>query len=473
MSQYLPWISLVLGLGALGLGWSRAKDKKTSHLPLAGFALLMAGLLPAAAFLIVGAVWPNLGSMLDWVPYLVGLILGGAAMLAVDALDEADRPLGAGAIGLLAAGLFFALPNREGMFAAQGTWSFLLGATAAACALGWNRRGPSAAVVSGSALALSVLGYLGEVRGVVDAVEGPAALAIGAVVAGAAAWLASGQGKNKAVGEIVGVVVLAGAGYLLAWRVINLPSAGWGYMAGALVALALHWAMDREGDNRTLIGVAGILWLGVATFAFSRSAGYGIAAAALGSVSALVLLGRVRLLLACSPLLALAAYRSFYEAYGQQTKAFDIGQHYGMIGVLAGILLVLALVDLAKMAKLRDCWKPTQVGALGAAALGAGLAAASLLLAAKGVVGLIVGLGAAPIIAAMAGARGGGAFAVSAAGIAFLSLFFKVSVEAASQPREDRMVMMGGAFALALILAVAAWVLARSMSGDLDEKPVV
>jgi hypothetical protein len=474
MSQFLPWIALILGLGTLGFGWSKSSRKKLDNVPLVGLTLVAAGLLPALLLLIVGAMRPEAGSLIEWVPYLVGLVLGGFGVLALDALDEGDQFLGAGLAALFGFAMFFCVKDAEGILAARNVWSFALAASAAACALGWSGRGRSAGQAAGLALAVSTLAYLGQVRGLENAVEGPTALGIVAAVAGLGAWLLQKGTKNRAMADVAGIVLLAGAGWVIAWRVINLPSAGWGYVAGAVAALALHWAVDRDLNKRSsLFGIAALVWLGVATFAYSRSAGYGISSAALGGLSGLILLGRSRLILTMSPLLVLAAYRAFREAFGTQTAAFDIGQHYGMIGVLAAVLLVVALLDFVKTIPDRAGMRATMTGAFAAMSFGAAIAAGSLLLSTKGVVGLIVGFGVAPVVAAMSGVRSSVAMAISAVSVAFLSVFYSAAVELASKPRDERLGLIGGVFAAALIFAVAAWFAARQSKGNTNEQPAV
>lgn len=474
MAQYLPWIALILGLASLGFGWAKSSRKKLENPSVTFAAWAVSGVLPAVLLLGVGTLRPEAGALIQWLPYAAGLLLGGLGVLALDSLDENDRSLGAGLAALFGFAMVFCVKGMEGILAAKCAWSFAVSAGSVAVGLAWTGRGRAAGQSASLALSIATLAYLGLARGLVDPVEGPAALGVVAVVAGLGAWLIQRGAKNRPVAEVVGVLLLAAAGWIISWRVINLPSAGYGYVAGALAALALHWAVERgESKRSSLFGVAALIWLGVATFAFSRSAGYGIGAAALGGLSGLVLLGRSRLILTASPILALAAYRAFREGYGSQTRAFDIGQHYGMIGVLAAVLLVVAFVDYSRTAPRPEGMRGLASGILAASAFGGALAVGALLLSTKGVVGLVVGFGIAPVVAVMMGVRGGAAMALSAVSIAFLSCFYSAAAELSSRPRDERLGLIGGVFVIAIVFAVAAWFAARQTNRSSNEQPAV
>ena len=138
----------------------------------------------------------------------------------------------------------------------------------------------------------------------------------------------------------LGAALMAALGYFACSKVLYFNDSGLAALVGALVAAAIVWAMPAESEDAGLVPlVGGILMVAVGTAAFSEARGMGMAAAALGALGVALLSDRPRVAAAISPLAILAIYRAFGVVYPEAAKALDIGQHYGIIGVMLGVLL--------------------------------------------------------------------------------------------------------------------------------------
>lgn len=200
----------------------------------------------------------------------------------------------------------------------------------------------------------------------------------------AAAGMAFGSESLKrmtpwAVGAVSAAVVFMAGGLTL--------STGWGLVLGLLAAavMLLTWP---EGDKLDAGRAAlyALLWLGVASVAFSEGRGLGLGLATFGGAALLIGAGRLDALAAASPLLAVFTWRAVRAIYPEVNRAFDIGQHYALIGLLVGIAAMVGL-------SLADRSEAGTTRRFSAALLG--LAAAigfSVVLGAKGAVGLLIGL---------------------------------------------------------------------------------
>ncbi len=162
-----------------------------------------------------------------------------------------------------------------------------------------------------------------------------------------------------------------------------------GVVGGAVLAALLSASVPVRPLDA---GIGALISVGLATAAFALDRGTGMAAALLGALGFLLLRGNTRAILALGPLFALVLFRLFQNIYPETSRAFDIGQHYALIGLILGAILPLILVDsfaFAEQAKAKG------VGALGLLALVAmGLSPIlTVFLGPTGAVGFIVGLG--------------------------------------------------------------------------------
>jgi hypothetical protein len=138
-------------------------------------------------------------------------------------------------------------------------------------------------------------------------------------------------------------------------------------------------------------GIGTLIAIGLATAAFALGRGTGMAIALACSAGVLLMAERPRAVLALGPLFGLTLFRLFRNVYPETSRAFDIGQHYALIGLMIGLIVPLILID-AKPLGLRSA-----TGRYGLAVLAVTLLALAPLLTLFfgpiGTVGFVVGLG--------------------------------------------------------------------------------
>ena len=230
-------------------------------------------------------------------------------------------------------------------------------------------------------------------------------------------------------------------------------------LAGLVAALVCCWAVSKEGRHRPLPFALGtFIWLGVATFAFSQQHGFGMSVAALGGVLTMLMLGRRDVLVTVSPIIALAFYRLFTEMFPNTTRALDIGQHYGLLGLLVGIAVVIVVMESLETVSGVEGLKARGAGALTSViALGTVLAA-TVFLGEKGSVGLLVGLCLGPAVKSLGARVSAGSVALSlvlvaAFMIAHPSVMTGIELD---HDEKQRLVLWTGGLVLVLGLS-AAW----------------
>ncbi|HVL38471.1 MAG TPA: hypothetical protein VM328_03675, partial [Fimbriimonadaceae bacterium] len=237
-------------------------------------------------------------------------------------------------------------------------------ALAVGAGLGAFAAGAGAGSVAAVAMAgLVAAGRLGSMAG---GVNGPhAALAFGLLV-GAGLLLRSygsrrtGEGapwQRESIAWLAGSVVLLGFGaWFLANRFIFIGDVFTLFFGGALIALVIGWMSPDAEDSLFRFLLAALVWIGVATVAFALRRGFGVSMCLLGALSGCLLMSNRRALLSLGPLVALAIYRLFREAYPDARQAFDIGQHYAMIGLLVGVLLPLLPLEWERAYPMARSW---------------------------------------------------------------------------------------------------------------------
>lgn len=312
---------------------------------------------------------------------------------------------GGGAGGVAIAVISIGLPGLFPTFSSPAT-SWAVVATLAGLAWVLNREGTYTAAIAAAGIA--VLNDLGGRN------EGPDALRIAGTtlglvvatlsVASLALTLAaeSGVGGRREVRGVLVALAASAAGGYVATAVLKLPG-GWLLAGvGGLVGV-LNLVLLSEEDTSVLTartGLAGIVSIGAATVAFSEGKGLGVAVAALVALAGPLAVGHWRSVAAVGPLLLLALYRGFREAFTDVTKAFDIGQHYTLIALLLGVLIPIALADAQASRSMESFDEEEEPG--WQARLAAVLAwllvltvptVTTLLFGGKSIVGWIVGLG--------------------------------------------------------------------------------
>ncbi|KXK13602.1 MAG: hypothetical protein UZ18_ATM001001928 [Armatimonadetes bacterium OLB18] len=141
------------------------------------------------------------------------------------------------------------------------------------------------------------------------------------------------------VAFFAGGFVLLGMKYLLVeqFAVVGL--------GGVALALASLWVVPRSESESSLgYWLSTILWVAGATLAFGILRGYGVALGLAVGACVLLVFRHPRALSTLAPVAGIVVYRVFRENHLAASRALDIGQHYSLIGILAGaMLIVLAL----------------------------------------------------------------------------------------------------------------------------------
>ena len=114
----------------------------------------------------------------------------------------------------------------------------------------------------------------------------------------------------------------------------------------AFTALVVHLLVPQDRDAAPLrVGLAAVTWIALTTIAFSILGGFGMAMALLEGAVILVLLQNGRALLTLGPAIGLVMYRVMRDASPDTSRALDLGQHYGVTGVVVGAVIPLLYAD--------------------------------------------------------------------------------------------------------------------------------
>ncbi|MBI5705975.1 MAG: hypothetical protein HZC36_03175 [Armatimonadetes bacterium] len=400
ITTYLPWIAIAAGIAALfsrdGL---KAPPESPPKSPPNRLVWAILGLLAAVA-LWAGFTYAKQAE--DVKVTAIGFVVGLALAAASNQIGGSGFQRGAslaGPIGLAAiarglGSLAFVpewLTSHEvglGVGVAVGAWLL-----AKPSDTGWAWK--TAAILDGTLL-VDLLGEAGP--GDRAAHAGLALLVAGCVLASALPTLITASNlKNKLKESGTGILfaaVFSGFAVLIATRYVWIGHVWHIALMASALALVVHWftASDNEGSPYTsLLGM--VIWLGVATLAFGLLRGFGMSIALLTAVLVFLILGDVRSIASLSPLAAMTVYRVFKEWHQSAAKTLDIGQHYELIGFIAGM----ALIALALEMRQRRREHPIASGAMALMLMALPILTA-ILLGAKGTVGLLVGSGFAYVV---------------------------------------------------------------------------
>jgi hypothetical protein len=116
----------------------------------------------------------------------------------------------------------------------------------------------------------------------------------------------------------------------------------------------------------------------------------------------LTMLGRTRALLTMGPLAILVLYRVFRELHTDASRAIDIGQHYALIGLSIGVALPILAMEW-RMSRTESSPKSAAASGLWTPAFLAVPFVSAVVLAAKGYVGVLTGLGFASLVEGLKG----------------------------------------------------------------------
>ncbi|MFM9872891.1 MAG: hypothetical protein ACKVQS_05430, partial [Fimbriimonadaceae bacterium] len=231
--------------------------------------------------------------------------------------------------------------------------------------------------------------------------------------------------------------------------------------AAVLAALAVVWMGGSAGKSQrtSQVVIGGLIWMGLATFAFAQDKTFGLTMAALAGFGGFVLMGRVDLSAVMGPVVGLAAYRTLREQFPDITRGFDIAQHYGMVGLMIGAGLIVLLLGTPRLQESTGVKNWARFGVL---SLMAGIAAVVGLFffGVKGSVGLIIGLGIGVWLAGVTSERGtfGLAPLIGLAGLIGLSYGeVSQSFDLAREPK--MMIFIWSSVALVVLTAILVFVL--------------
>lgn len=463
----MPILAAVLTFAGIALRDGEPPGKEVKRDPPAGAFLILAVLVGA---LVLGS-FTGFGGLKDAFPtalaFGIGCLLSalayGLGLMKGQMSAGRSAPIG---LGILAPALLALAPEAGSPFA------MAFGAAASAWFLSigkeedpnpWAMR---AAIVTTFVVAGNALGNLGQNGAYAGTLIGLIALA-SVVLGGLVALMAKSPMLRPAV-----AMVLIGVGvFFIGEKFLNvqglLPIAVGGAVVAFLVAQMVP-EDDQPSSLRMLVSV--LLWVSAATAAFGLERGLGMAVLAIVATSVLLASGNRRALLTLAPLGALVMYRVFRETHLDATKAFDIGQHYAMIGLVVGSLLPVMAQEWLRAVARRGGFLALVAGALWVVLLLVAPVAAAVVLGAKGVVGYLFGLGMAGVIEAVRGERSAHAMSLGVAMAGVMALIYDALMPYLDLGRDEKMMKLaylgGGVLVLGALIAVLSGEFSRSKEGN-------
>jgi len=236
--------------------------------------------------------------------------------------------------------------------------------------------------------------------------------------------------------------------------------------AGAgFCALIVAWLVPEETMSSTVrVVLASILWVAAATIAFGLAASFGMALALVAGAGMLLLTGHRRALLSLGPLAAFVIYRVFREGHQDVSQAFDIGQHYAMIGLLLGLLLPVMAQEWNRVTSKRPGGATLVGGALWILLLAAAPIPIAVGLSSKGIIGYLIGLGAAPVVDGTRGERSANTVALSLGLGAAMTLLYDWLAPRLDMDRHAKLIALSWIIGVGVI---AAFIIAALSSESL------
>jgi hypothetical protein len=480
LTKLLPWIGVVFAIVALGTrdGW-RPKSPSDGAEPATSFSETLVAAIAAALALAAG--WYFASNFEGAWPAAIGFAVGLAFATLADGISRSlfgrvSSAVGPLALGVAAAGVCnFMTPL--GLEWAQLGMGFGLGFGAWLFGRGEQegRDWPASVAIAGLAVLMAdILGRRasGGHASHTGLTLGIAAGAIGIAVAFARTKAAPKDPVFGRWGIWLASALLVGAGWLVATRYVWIGDV-WRVFGGAvLVGAAVNWLLPERGPRSTFgFAISALVWIGVGTLAFGFLRGYGMAVALLGGALALSLAGNRAGMLSLGPLAALVGYRIFREMHEAASKALDIGQHYGFIGVMVGAIVILLAMEFRAALPSRTTSAAWAKGLAGLVIASTPFFATALL-AEKGFVGLLGGIG---IGAALVGTMGRRAELATAlqAGLALLMCAgFGWFEKVYGLTRGEKVsVLLWGAPALFVVIALLALMTRGASAGGGEASP--
>lgn len=430
--QWIGWGGLIVAI----LAWAASERQSESETqsPSGGQAkpqwfmglLLTAGICAAAIL----AALKFSDTSKDWMPLAIAAASGAVGAFLMGVLCPNLKPSAAASAVPMGLGGFVSamFVQKLGGDSAQVCLSLTLGASLSslgmAAAVG-SRKGQVGfefALALGGASLLNALGaFNGEQKVLHSWHLAGSILVIGAaLLALLVGGIFRGMKMQKPWLEACLVaVLLAGATFFLGGNIFMESQLLYLLLFGLGAALVVSWLLPENAQSGTFSFVlASAIWVSIATVSFGFLRGFGMGTVLLAAVIGFTLFGSRKGLVTLGPLFALTLYRLFREMFTDATQALDIGQHYAILGILIGMLLVLGPIEWARSRALRDALNTVSVALVEVAILLACITGA-ILLGAKGSVGLGIGFG---IGAVAAGLRNEKSPAVILQGLALSSV---------------------------------------------------
>ncbi len=232
-------------------------------------------------------------------------------------------------------------------------------------------------------------------------------------------------------------------------------------IAGIVLGLVCNW-MAPTGEGRAVRwGVMAAIWVTAATTAFSLGLGLGMAALMVGAVFVAFLTQQGQIVWGLAPLTALTVSRLVKEGQLSAIKSFDIGQHYALLGLVVGLVIVLSAADW--IGALEDTEGVRGQGGAGVTILLAwGLIAfGAVFLGPKGYLGLMIGAAFSPLVAGMARLHSRVVLGLSYGAVGLLGLGFPTIARYFDIGREQKQ----QAFIVALFVVIILALIANGLAG--------
>ncbi len=239
----------------------------------------------------------------------------------------------------------------------------------------------------------------------------------------------------------------------------------------ALAGAATAFAMPRGSQpDPVRVGLAGLVWLGIATFAFSNGLTLGMSLALIAGAGAVALTGSEASYAMMAPLFGLTGFRLARNIYPESTRALDLGQHYAVVGVFLAACAVMILVGAASKAQREESPRVTVSTVVGWTLAVLAILFSVMFLGAKGTTGLIVGIGLAPLLVQLGKADGAAGASLGVGLVGILGMAYPRLAELFETSRAEKQSAFVVAAAVGLALALFLVWLNRSPLNS--EKPL-
>ncbi|MEO7454450.1 MAG: hypothetical protein ABIV13_06775 [Fimbriimonadales bacterium] len=461
MDRFLPWIAVAAGLIAVFASSSKSAPGGSRTATPLWMSLIAVAIVYALGF-----------GMKATLPGLVevghGVGIGVLATFAAYFLEPRTgrSPLAAMGMATLAGGVALLLPEEMRMSVWLGM--AIGGGIASACSAGGGSLG-SDRLAAFLIAAVSGASALGSYRDGVDRAEMmPTLIGIIAVIALAAVNFGS---LSKWVKWLIVAVILVGAAKLIAMRFLFLGASFNVALGAVITAAVVAWLLENEdGKSHGPFAIATLIWLAWSTVAFGLLQGLGLGISTVFAATFLLAAGSYRGLLSMASLVALLFYRTFLEMYPTETRQIDVGQQYAVMGIVAGVVLPIAVGSwLGRAADRFSGFAKPAIAILAGVIAVSMLIAADFVLGAEGTVGVLIGLALAPFVAGLGGGDRLGVLAAIGALAATVVATFKFAAPHLLMERADKIQILGWSIGISVVLIALAHFLTKRNSGEIHE----